>query len=159
LDRCDEVKAMWEAYLATLPPGAEPRPYMTWHFASSEPVADELGRLAAAGIKTATAGLLWDYEANEEEVPRPGDLSIITDWSGAPLCIAETTEVVVRPFSEVDERQAYDEGEGDRTLAYWREVHWRVFSDTCAGLGREPSPDMPVVCEHFRLVFPPHRVR
>ncbi len=66
MDYCDAVKAMWQAYLATLPPDIEPpQIYMTWHFGNSPETADELGALARAGAKTATAGLLWDYEAND----------------------------------------------------------------------------------------------
>jgi uncharacterized protein YhfF len=154
MDRCDEVKVMWEGYLATLPPGAEAAVYMTWHFGDDEATANELGRLALAGVKTATAGLLWDYEANEEEPPRPGDLSIITDWEGAPLGIIRTTGVDIWPFNQVDAEHAFREGEGDRSLAYWREVHWRCFAQTCTAIGRTPGEDMPVVCERFEVVYP-----
>jgi uncharacterized protein YhfF len=89
-----------------------------------------------------------------EELPAVGDLSIITNWDGEPLCIIETTEVQVKPFDEVDEGFAYDEGEGDQSLAYWREVHWDVFSRECSTIGREPVESMPVVCERFRVIFP-----
>ncbi len=82
-----------------------------------------------------------------------GDLSIITNWDGEPLCIIETTEVQVKAFNQVDEQHAYDEGEGDRSLAYWRQVHWQVFSAECAALGRKPTEDMPLVCERFRVVL------
>ncbi|HEX9117058.1 MAG TPA: ASCH domain-containing protein [Anaerolineae bacterium] len=155
MDHCDEVKAMWEGYIETLPEGTDAAIYMTWHFADDQAAADELGQLARTGAKTATAGLLWEYETNEEELPRPGDLSIITDWDGAPLCIIRTTRVDVRPFNEVDADHAAHEGEGDRSLASWREVHWRVFAETCATLGRAPAEDMPVVCERFQAVYPP----
>nr|WP_309491663.1 ASCH domain-containing protein [Microbacterium sp. Se5.02b] len=45
-------------------------------------------------------------------------------------------------------------GEGDRTLSHWREVHeryWREHSENPRGF----EPDMPVVCERFRLLLPP----
>ncbi len=155
MDYCDEVKAMWQAYLATLPPGAEPpQIYMTWHFGNSPETAHELGALARAGIKTATASLLWDYEANDEDLPQPGEASIITDWDGAPLCIIQTTAVEIKPFNTVSAEHAFAEGEGDRTLRYWREVHWRAFSETCQTVGRNPEETMPVVCERFQLLYP-----
>lgn len=44
------------------------------------------------------------------------------------------------------------EGEGDGSLAYWRESHWAFFSRECARIGREPAPDMPVVCAEFELL-------
>ncbi len=154
MDNCDEARAMWQAYLATLPEDAQPATYMTWHFSSSKEGADTLGAQACAGTKTATASLLWEYEADDEELPQPGDRSIITDWDGRPLCIIETTGVEVVPFDEVDAAHAAAEGDDDPSLARWRELHWRAFSRTCERIGRQPAEDMPVVCERFRRVFP-----
>ncbi|HWX27786.1 MAG TPA: ASCH domain-containing protein [Steroidobacteraceae bacterium] len=59
----------------------------------------------------------------------------------------KTVELTKRRFDEVDEAFAYDEGEGDRSLRYWREAHTRYFSQ----LGRY-SPDMMLWCERFELV-------
>ena len=33
------------------------------------------------------------------------------------------------PFSKVDEKFAYTEGEGDKSLEYWRRVHIKAFND------------------------------
>jgi len=60
---------------------------------------------------------------------------------------------VVR-FDEVSEEFAAAEGEGDRSLAFWREAHWAAFSREFEGMQRSPQPDMPVVCERFEVVFP-----
>jgi len=51
------------------------------------------------------------------------------------------------------------EGEGDGSLAFWRDGHWRFFTRECRRIGREPSADMPVVCARFELlaVLPPVR--
>ena len=35
-----------------------------------------------------------------------------------PRCVIETTEVSYRRYDEVDAAFAYEEGEGDRSLAY-----------------------------------------
>ena len=48
---------------------------------------------------------------------------------------------------EVDAAFAHDEGEGDRTLADWREAHTDYFTRRS-----EFSPDMELYCERFRLV-------
>ncbi|MFL4973017.1 MAG: ASCH domain-containing protein, partial [Microvirga sp.] len=42
---------------------------------------------------------------------------------------------------------AFDEGEGDRTLAYWRAAHECYFTR----LGQF-APDMLLCCERFRVV-------
>jgi uncharacterized protein YhfF len=79
---------------------------------------------------------------------------VVLDGNGEPLCIIETTEVEVRRYDEVDERFAREEGEGDFSLEYWREAHWRFFSRNLPHIGKEPTPDMPLVCERFRVVHP-----
>jgi uncharacterized protein YhfF len=150
----DAVRPFWEAYLGTLPAGSPvPERVDCWHFCSDEECANELGELCRTGIKTATASLLWSY-SDEEPLPIEGQLSIITNWSGQPLCIIQTNWLRIMPYLEVDSEQAWQEGEGDRSLDYWRDVHWRYFSGECATLGLEPSEDMPVVCERFLLVYP-----
>lgn len=148
------IEAFWQAYLAALPEGeARPTTYQAWGFGDSPEMADELGRLVKAGIKTATCSLLWEYEADGEPIPQVGDLSIILDGGGRPLCIIKTVELERRPYDQVEAQFAYDEGEGDRSLAYWREAHWRFFSRSCARIGREVSETMPLLCERFRVVF------
>ena len=150
------LQAFWDAYRATLTPAVRP-PETTpeaWHFCDNQADADELGDLVLRGIKTATCSLLWLYEAEDAPVPEPGDLSIIIAWDGRPLCIIETTEVTIRPYDQVDARFAYEEGEGDRSLAYWRAAHWRAFSRELAGAGCAPVEDMPLICERFRVVYP-----
>jgi uncharacterized protein YhfF len=156
MSRQNKVEAFWQAYLASLPEGsASPASlYEAWSFCDNEEAANELGELVQAGTKTATCSLVWAYEAKNEQLPEVGALSIITNWDGEPLCIIETTEVQVKAFTEVDEKFAYDEGEGDRSLAYWRTVHWDVCSRECAAIGREPAETMPLLCERFRVIFP-----
>lgn len=38
------------------------------------------------------------------------------------VCIIENTAVSVLPYDEVTQEMAAMEGEGDRSLAYWRQV-------------------------------------
>lgn len=154
MDNTHLVQQFWERYLASLP-DAQPRPesYQAWYFGDGPELAGELAALVLAGQKTATAGLLWSYEAENESIPKLGDLSVVTTYDGQPVCIIETTGCYVVPFDQVDSEQAYLEGEDDRSLEAWREGHWRYFSRECVQLGREPSMDMPVVCERFRLVY------
>jgi uncharacterized protein YhfF len=116
-------------------------------------MADELADLVVRGIKTATAGLLWEYRAEGEALPHPGDVSIVLDGAGVPACVIETTGVEVAPFNQVGADFAHDEGEGDRSLDTWRQDHWRFFSRACERMGRTPSESMPVVCERFRVVY------
>lgn len=151
-----DSEAFWRTYLASLPFGvAVPSMYTVWGFGHTAEDADALGALVVRGVKTATCSLMWMYEAEQEPLPQIGDLSIILDGTGAPLCIIETTELQVKAYQDVDAQFAYDEGEGDRSLAYWRDVHWRYFAEECASIGCEVSLDMPLLCERFKVVYGP----
>ena len=57
----------------------------------------------------------------------------------------ETTDVRVVPFDAVDAEFAHAEGEGDRSLAWWRAAHTAYF-------GRSLDGTSLVVCERFRLI-------
>ena len=124
-----------------------------WAFGATAEHADELLALVLEGTKTATASALWDFEAEGEELPQTGALSIVLDGAGHPRALIETTDVTVVPFDEVSAEHAYLEGEGDRTLADWREVHQRFFTEHPLH-DRGFATDMPIVLERFRLLHP-----
>lgn len=152
----DTIQAYWESFLQSAPQevkDSHPN-YEDWPFGDSPEMADELGGLVCEGIKTATASLVWIYEAEQEPLPKVGDYSVILDGRDRPICIIRTTELDIVPFDEVDAEQAYLEGEGDRSLDFWREVHWRFFSRECAQIGKQPDEKMPILCERFELVYP-----
>jgi uncharacterized protein YhfF len=151
----DEIERYWRAYLASLPGIPHPRPerYVAEQFGDSPEMADTLGGLIVSGVKTATCSALWEWEAEGKSPPSPGLKTVVLDGGGTPLCIIETTEVRIVPYDEVDAAFAEGEGEGDLSLEYWRDAHWRFFSRTLPKLGREARPDMPLVCERFRLVY------
>ena len=151
----DVVAAFWSAFLARTDRPATTPLYEAFAFGDSEALATSLADLVRRGEKAATAALVWENEAEGKRPPRPGDLSVVTAWDGRPLCIIETTGVEVHAFEDVGAEFAAAEGEGDRSLAWWREAHWRYFGRVCERLGRAPSPRMPVVCERFRMVFDP----
>lgn len=128
-------------------------PPVAW-FGDSRDQTDALAELVRKGAKRATAGLLWRWQ-DEGGPPEVGDRQVIVDWDGEPRAVIEMTDVSVVPFDEVDREFAREEGEGDLSLDYWREVHWAIFARECQRLGREPGPKMPVVCMRFRRVHPP----
>lgn len=149
------AEQFWQAWLATLPPGAPARnaPYVVEPFGDNPALADELVALVLAGTKTATCSALWDWEAEGNPPPEPGLLWVVLDGGGEPRCIVETMEVTHRRYDEVDADFAAAEGEGDRSLTYWRKAHRRFFSRTLPAIGKEFVADMPLVCERFRVVY------
>lgn len=144
-----EVAAFWADYTAAT--GAT-GPYTAWGFGddAKPDLMTRLGTLVRDGPKRATTSRLDDY-GPDEPMPQPGDHSVILDGAGQPLCIIRTTSVETRPFGAVDEAFAWDEGEGDRTLASWRAGHEWYFQS----IG-EPVDDATfVVLERFAKVWPP----
>ncbi|GAA4398942.1 hypothetical protein GCM10023153_24370 [Ornithinibacter aureus] len=137
-------------YTGERPEGLLPPP--AWAFGATPEEADSLLALVISGDKTATAGAFWDYEAEGEDLPAPGSLAIVTDGRGVPHVLISTTEVEVVPFDEVSAEHAFLEGEGDRSLASWRQVHERFFTDHAAH-DRGFQPDMPVVLQRFTVLY------
>ena len=146
----DAIEEFWQRCRAEVPDLPEQTP-SAWAFGATPDHADSLLALVLAGTKTATASSLWDYEHTGDALPRVGELSIILDGAGAPRALIETTEIAVVPFHEVTAAHAFAEGERDRTLASWRDIHERYWTEHSEG-PRGYAPDMPVVCESFRLV-------
>jgi uncharacterized protein YhfF len=143
------------SFQASISYDASPLFYEAFHFDDNESSANALAALVLSGQKRATAGLLWANERTQRRLPSVGYLSVVTDWQGAPLCIIETTHIEVVPFDSVSDGFAALEGEGDKTLRYWRDAHWQFFSRECRRIGREPDLQMPVLCEQFKVVYPP----
>ncbi|GAB1420857.1 ASCH domain-containing protein [Anaerolineales bacterium] len=153
----DKIQHFWQEYLSTLAPD-HPHHHMTyeaWAFGDTKRMANVLGLLVRDGPKRATTASLWACEVENFPLPEVGDLSIVLDGQGDPLCIIECREILIKPFNEVDAEFAFDEGEGDRSLAYWQEAHRDFFMRSLPVLGLEFAEDMPVVCERFELLYPP----
>lgn len=127
-------------------------PHSAWAFGAAP---DKLAKLVLEGTKTATASGydLYFLEGAEEPLPKAGDYSIILDSRDNALCIIRTVKTTVVPFDEVGSVQAYKEGEGDRSLAYWREVHEEFFTEDFKACGVEFSHRSPILCEEFEMVY------
>lgn len=124
-------------------------------FGDSPQMADELLVPVLSGIKTATCSALWEWQYDNEAIPYVGMLSVILNGKDEPACIIETTEVNIKNYNEVDGQFASDEGEGNRSLAYWREAHEGFFTRTLPRIGKQFSEDMPIVCERFKVIYKP----
>ena len=124
--------------------------YEAWAFSEA---SDKLARLVLEGIKTATCSVYDLYEAEGEELPKEGSYSIILDSFDRAVCIIMTTKVYVAPFSSCTEEHAYKEGEGDRSLAYWREVHEEFAKNELSSIGKDFDESVKLVYEEFEVVY------
>ena len=111
-------------------------------FGDGPKLADSLLELVLEGAKTATC-----WAAREGELTHIGKQMIVCDGSGEPRAVLETISLQRRRFRDVDEEFARLEGEGDRSLSWWRDAH-RAYFERNGGF----SEDMELWCEQFRIV-------
>jgi len=152
LPRTAETDMFWEAFCGYA--GLNHDNYVIGSFGDSPEMATELADSVIAGIKRATASLARDYGDGREPTPRPGDFVIMLDGKGRPRFIWRTTDVTIKPLSQVDEAFAWDEGEGDRTREWWLDAHRRYFGRQGMREGFELDGEMLTVFERFEVVWP-----
>ena len=144
------AKQLWEKYCQETGKNTD-LPYQAWQFGGT---GDELAGLVLKGRKTATDSAYRLYEIDNEPLPKEGEYSVILNSKEEALCIIRTTQVAVVPFYEVSEDHAYKEGEGDRTLTYWKAVHEYFFKKEYETYGLPfDLHDVMVVTEEFELVY------
>jgi uncharacterized protein YhfF len=123
------------------------------------PLREQLVAAVLRGDKTATAGLLVDYERDGEPLPKAGERYAVVDNEGRDVAVIEITDVNVCRIGDTEGQFARDEGEGFESVAAWREAHdryWRSYADEIRAYLGDPdwdvSDDTLYVAERFRLV-------
>ena len=147
------VEEFWAEFCATARVNPH-EPYQVWYFGNTAEMALELATLVISGKKFATASLAAVNEIKPDEAPIMGGYSVVTDFAGRPMCVIQTVEIRHLPFGKVGAQFAADEGEGDQSLEYWRDVHSQYFSCEATELGIEFNNDSLVCCERFTLLYP-----
>lgn len=114
--------------------------------------ADWLADLVVEGKKTATTSGYVFYELEKEALPQSGEYYVILNGEEEPVSVIQIQSVEVMPMDEVSEEFALAEGEGD--YRFWWDAHEKFFSDLLKEYDKEFSPNMLVVCERFKKVYP-----
>ena len=130
--------------------------YSAWQFGAAP---NNLAALVMIGAKTATASSYVLYELDDEPAPEVGEYNILLDKNDEALCIIRDTKVEAVPYKQVSDEQAYKEGEGDRTLEYWKSVHWPFFQKEHEGYDIPFTEDSLVLCEEFEVIHSLYEVR
>jgi len=123
------------------------------------PLRRQLVDAVLRGEKTATAGLLVDYEREGESLPSVGDRSVLLDDGDVGVAVVEVTDVRVLRVADCELAFARDEGEGFESVPAWRAAHerfWRGYADDIRAYLRDPGWDVTddtlFVAERFRVV-------
>ena len=146
------AQEMWDLYTQENPEDV-PEKYEAWYFGDNKTTASHLASLVVSGEKTATASAFALYEMEKEALPQKNSYHVILDYAGNAQCIIKITKIYTTPFCYVTGLHAFKEGEGDKTLAYWRKVHQVFFTNALKEYNLLFDEDMLVVCEEFEVVF------
>lgn len=130
------------------------RSFSSDYFCADEYNANVCADLILKGEKRASCSMEIWYSKEGESMPEVGHLQVVTNWDGTPVCIIEIIDVSTSKYKDITADFAKAEGEGDKTLTWWREAHWAFFSKECEELKMQPSEDMLLVLEHFKVVYP-----
>lgn len=151
----NSVERLWKNYLKSIGENEETTKlkYDSWYFGFNKEMADELAELVLCGDKRATTSIYCLYEIENENLPQTGELSVVTDFEGNAKCIIEIKKINVIPFNEVSAEYAYREGEGDKSLDYWRKAHIEAFDMELKEFNMNFSEDILVVLEEFEVVY------
>ncbi len=117
-----------------------------WHLGKNKKQANKLFKLVLQGKKIATSYL---YDGNN---PQTNTYNILTNWDKNKQILIQTTSIEVVPFNKVTKQHARNEGEGTKTLRYWRKTHKKFFIEELAEKSQSFSEETLIVCEIFRVV-------
>jgi len=116
-------------------------------------IADQLCDLIVTGEKTAGSSLVKDFEAAGDSLPKEGDFHVVINSEKEPVCIIKILKTERNLFYDVPESVAAAEGEGDKSLAHWQNVHEDFFSFFLEELEIDGLENAEVITEHFEVVF------
>ena len=146
------IREYWQVFKRKHPEYSQSEYKEIYKFCDNEKDANECADLVVRGIKCATAASKWWHDYNEVPLPKSGEINIVVDWDDKPVAVIQVTEVNIVPFNQVSEEFAFTEGEGDKSLEYWKRVHWGFYTREMEPYGVKPSDDMLIVCEEFKLL-------
>ena len=112
-------------------------------------IRDELNALSLSGQKHASAGLLQEYENEDEALETVGERLALLDNAGEAIATIEITGVSVLPFVKVPWAFADAEGEGFISIEDWRETHRRYW---LAAEAFVVASDTPIVCLRYQVI-------
>lgn len=133
----------------------EATPYETWSFGGGASWGDELLELVLEGRKFGTASAFDEYIAKDEvlQLPIYGEYSVLLNSKGEAACVIRNYDVFVCPFDSVPHFHAYAEGEADRSLASWKDIHKKFFLPRLEAIKKPLNPESRIVCEKFTVEY------
>lgn len=147
------VTEIWQQFIKENTQYAKQKTPESYYFCDNEVDANDCALLVVQGIKQATAGSQWWYEYSNEPLSKIGDLFIITNWEGVAKAVIQIINIQKTPYNQISAEFARIEGEGDKSLTYWKKVHWTYFTREMQPHNLKPTEDMIIICEYFKTIW------
>ena len=147
------ARNLWKDFLNKHTEFALEKAPQVGYFGDNEKDANVLATLVSKDIKRATSHSLLGLQLREENIPKIGDFFVVTDWEGNAKSLVRSTSVKLLPYFSITSEHARLEGEGDKSLDYWKKAHWDYYTRELEPFNRVPRESMIVVFEEFELLF------
>ncbi len=133
----------------------ESTPYEAWAFGDGAEQENDLVELVLSGRKFGTASAYDEYVEKDvpEDLPKIGDYSVLLRSNGEAACVIRNYDVYVRSYESVPPFHAYAEGEAERSLESWREIHAKFFEPVLKRIGKPLHDGSLIVCEKFTVEY------
>jgi len=145
--------AYWESYVQSTVDKPPEDAIVTAGYAGTLELTDELLALYLAGKKKAGSSVVEDFVAAGEPLPIVGNYWIYLDGRGEPACILKTVRIALNKFKDLPEEIAIAEGEGDRSIDYWKRVHGDLYRPFLKSWGVRDVDEATIITEFFEIVF------
>lgn len=120
-------------------------------FGDSRESAESACEAILSGRKTLMTYPENGYRTAMKGRPSAGDLNIIVNWAGEPVCVIETVCVNRMLFRDLGAKLAEKDLPG---VENWQEIKETEFKRELEELSMEFDDQMPVIAEEFRKIWP-----
>ena len=105
------------------------------------------------GEKVGTFSLPWLMESENIPDSQTGQPIILLSYDGKPEIVVQITKIEKTTFGEVDYEVTKIDGPPVRDPEIWIPLHRDYWNNVLEPYGRACTDDMPIIVEHFKLVY------
>ena len=100
-----------------------------------------------------TFSLPWLMESENIPDSHTGQPIILLSYDGKPEIVVQITKIEKTTFGEVDYEVTKIDGPPVRDPEIWIPLHRDYWNNVLEPYGRACTDDMPIIVEHFKLVY------
>ena len=105
------------------------------------------------GEKVGTFSLPWLMESENIPDSLTGQPIILLSYDGKPEIVVQITKIEKTTFGDVDYEDTKIDGPPVREPEIWIPLHRDYWNNVLEPYGRGCTDDMPIIVEHFKLVY------